>query len=237
MFRDIVKTINFTVPATNIYRKNDRTFYNTNSLILPSAKSYYYSYCTGIKTGHTTPAGECLVASSSHDNIDLISVVLGGGTNSKGLNERFYDTKQLFEFVYNNYSYQKIVDEKTVEETVHVKKATRDTSSLDIIINTSISGIVPKDLDINKIQSNINIYDEIVAPIKQNQKLGNITIDIDGVKYTAELVASHDVEKPPFWIQNMVVVGIIIFIILIISLIIKKQRIKKRKLELKNRYS
>lgn len=237
VFRDIVQTKNFTVPATNIYRKNDRTFYNTNSLILPSAKSYYYSYCTGIKTGHTTPAGECLVASSSHDNIDLISVVLGGGTNSKGLNERFYDTKQLFEFVYNNYSYKKIVDEKTVEETVHVKKATRDTASLDIIINTSISGIIPKDLDINKIQSNINIYDEIVAPIKQNQKLGNITIDIDGVKYTAELVASHDVEKPPFWIQNMVVVGIIIFIILIISLIIKKQRIKKRKLELKNRYS
>ena len=109
-FNEIVKTKSFTLPATKIYPKQDRTFQNTNSLILPNSSSYYYPYCTGIKTGHTTPAGECLVASSSHNNINLISVVLGGGTNSKGLNERFYDTKQLFDFTYNNYSIKEIIN-------------------------------------------------------------------------------------------------------------------------------
>ena len=41
-------------------------------MILPESKEYYYDSCTGIKTGHTTPAGNCLVASSSKNGIDLI---------------------------------------------------------------------------------------------------------------------------------------------------------------------
>ena len=224
VFNKIVKTTSFTVPATKVHPRNDRTFKNTNSLLLPSERSYYYSYCTGIKTGHTTPAGNCLVASSSHNNIDLISIVLGGGTNSKGLNERFYDTKQLFEFVYDNYTYKEIVEKKYVQSTIYVGKATRDTASLDVIVGTDIAAIVPIDFDLNSVKTEINMSDKIIAPIEQNQVLGNITYEIDGVSYTTELIASHTVEKPPFWLQNSVVGGFIFILVLIIFIKIKKHK-------------
>ena len=228
-FNEIVKTKSFTLPATKIYPKQDRTFQNTNSLILPNSSSYYYSYCTGIKTGHTTPAGECLVASSSHNNINLISVVLGGGTNSKGLNERFYDTKQLFDFTYNNYSIKEIINKEKVIANIYVEHATKDTAALDVIVNTSISTIVPNDIDIDKIYQTIDIDNNISAPIKQNQVLGKVTFMVDGLNYTTDLIASHPVEKLPYWLYNSIVVVSIFFIIILCIIIFNFSKKYKKK--------
>ena len=226
-FNEIVKTKSFKIPATSIHQANDRVFTNTNALILTNSTSYYYPYCTGIKTGHTTPAGECLVASSSKDDINLISVVLGGGTNSKGLNERFYDTKQLFEFVYNSYSYKEIAKEKNVITNINVKKATKETSSLDAIIDTNISTIVPNNIDVSQIPSKIDIKENIAAPIKQNEVLGYVTYEVDGLNYTEKILASHEVIKKPYWIYNSLILGAILLIILIIAILLKKRKKKK----------
>ena len=229
LFNEIVKTKTFTLPATNVYTKNDRTFKNTNELIQPGSSTYFYSYCTGIKTGHTTPAGECLVASSSYNNIDLISVVLGGKINNKGLNERFYDTKKLFEFTYNNYSIKEITNKNDVLETINVKKATKDTNLLDVIVNTNISTIVPNNIDIETIDKTVNIYDNIVAPIKQNQVLGQVTFMVDGLNYTTDIVASHPVKKIPYWLYNCIVATIIIVIIILMKTLIKKSKRHSKK--------
>lgn len=225
IFNEIVKTKSFTLPATNAYSANDRIFTNTNYLILPNSTSYYYPYCTGIKTGHTTPAGECLVASSSHDNIDLISVVLGGGTNSKGLNERFYDTKQLFDFAYENYAFKEIINKNKVISTIDVQHATKETASLDVIVSNNISTIVPSDINIENIHKTIYIAEDISAPITQNQVIGQITFSVDGLNYTTNLIASHDVEKLPYWLYNSIVIGFVMLILII--LIILKKRKKK----------
>ncbi len=225
-FNEIVKTKSYKIPPTNVHHANDRTVTNTNSLLFSNSPSYYYPYCTGIKTGTTTPAGECLVASSSKDSINLISVVLGGGTNSKGLNERFYDTKQLFEFVYNSYLYKEFVKEKNVITTINVEKATKKTASLDLIIDKSISTIIPNNLDVSQIQSKIDLKEKIVAPIKQNEELGYVTYEVDGLNYTEKLVASHDVLKKPYWIYNSLILGAILLIILIIAILLKKRKNK-----------
>lgn len=66
IFNEIVKTKTYSLPSTKVY-PGTRTLKTTNEMLLPG--TYYYSYCTGIKTGHTTPAGECLVASSEYNNI------------------------------------------------------------------------------------------------------------------------------------------------------------------------
>lgn len=231
LFNEIVKTKSFTLPATNKYAKKDRTFTNTNELLLSNSKNYYYPYCDGIKTGHTTPAGNCLVASTSNENIDLISVVLGGGINSKGLNERFYDSIELFKCVYDNYSYKQIADKKQVLKTINVEKATKDTSSLDITVESDISTIVPNDIDKDNIEKVINLNERIVAPIKQNQVLGQVTFKADGVNITENLIASHDVEKIPYWIYNCIIVAIIIIVILIIIKVLKTKNNKGKRMK------
>ena len=227
IFNEIVKTESFTLPATNMYSRNDRTFENTNSMILPKSTSYYYQYCTGIKTGHTDPAGECLIASSSRDNLDLISVVLGGATkNSNGLNDRFIDTKQLFDFTYNNYSNKKVVEKNQTVTNINVKKATKKTSSLDVIVNNNISSVMPNDIDAGNIIKEININDDISAPIKQGEVIGKITYKVDGLNYTTDLIASHEVKKKPYWIFNALV---IFTVIILFWLITKMKNRKKRK--------
>lgn len=228
IFNEIVKTTSFTVPETNIYPRKDRILKNTNSLILPNSLSYYYPYCTGIKTGHTTPAGECLVASSSHNNIDLISVVLGGGTNNKGLNERFYDTKELFEFIYNNYSVKEISNKENVIANINVKHATKETASLDVIVGSNISTIVPNNIDIEKIHKSIDIDENISAPIEQNQVLGKVTFYADGLNYKADLIASHPVQKLPYWLYNSIMVGFILLVLIICKKILKRSKKHKK---------
>lgn len=227
VFNEIVKTKSFTVPATNIYPRDDRTFQNTNELLLSG--TYYYPYCTGIKTGHTTPAGECLVASSSYNNLDLISVVLGGKLkNSQGLNERFYDTKQLFEFAYDNYSIKEITEYGQTVATIKVGKATKETAKLDAIVDADISTIVPNSIDKDNISSSISMRDDITAPIKQNQVLGEITYYADGLVYITNIIASHPVEKLPYYKYNSIVIGNIIFTVIILTLIIIIFRKKKK---------
>lgn len=228
IFNKIVKTKSFTVPATKIHPASDRIFKNTNEL-LQSGK-YYYAYCTGIKTGHTTQAGECLVASSSYNNIELISVVLGGKElNSSGYNERFYDTKQLYEFIYDNYSIKDIANYGDVVAEINVGKATEETKKLDVMVDTDISTIIPNSIDKDNIKISISIDENIVAPIEKNQVLGKITYNADGLVYTTNLIASHSVEKIPYGIYNIIVVSVI-GVILLIFIILKSKFKKRRKI-------
>lgn len=225
IFNEIVKTKSFKLPATNVYTANDRTFTNTNELLLSG--KYHYEYCTGIKTGHTTPAGECLVASSSYNNMDLISVVLGGkAINSLGLNERFYDTKQLFEFTYKNYSMKEIVADKSLVATLDVGKATMGTKSLDANTETSVKTILPNNINIEDVKASININENLTAPIKQDQVIGKITYYADGLECTTNIIASHEVKKLPYYLYNIIVVVAVILTIIIISKVIKKSRKK-----------
>ena len=226
IFNEIVKSKTYTLPSTAIYN-GIRTLETTNELLLPG--TYYCSYCTGIKTGHTTPAGECLIASSSYNNIDLISVVLGGKqSNSIGLNDRFYDTKKLFEFTYNNYSIKKIAEYGNSVATIKVGKATKETSMLDIIVDSNISTIVPNEFDKENVPADISINEDIVAPIEQNQVLGQIAYYVDGLVYTTNIIASHPVEKLPYAKYNIIVSIslIMIFAVFAIALIISKKHKK-----------
>ena len=220
-FNDIVRQESFTVPATDIYPYYDRYYENTNLLIQRFSWNYYYPACTGIKTGHTSQAGECLVSSCTLDHFNIISVVLGGEEeNSIGLNDRFYDTRQLFDFVKNNYSYKEIVHKGDVLATINVDKATKETSSLDVIVNTSIWAIVPNTMDMNEIPTYVYLPDEIEAPVMQFQKMAKVTYKVDGQNYTADMIASHTVEKIPYWIHNTIVLCIILFVIALIILIV-----------------
>lgn len=75
-FREVVKTENYTTKKI----KNDRASYihvwkNRNELLNKKSKNYY-SYATGIKTGHTSQAGYCLVSSATKGKVKVIAVIM-----------------------------------------------------------------------------------------------------------------------------------------------------------------
>ena len=224
-FNEIVSTESFTVPATDIYPKADRTYANTNELLHPSSP-YYYESCTGIKTGHTTPAGECLVSSSFENDLGLICVVLGGRIID-GVNERFTDSKKLLEFVYENYEIRQIADKSKPVAQVNIENAVSDTPVLDIVIRTDISSVAPKNETEYGVKTEMDTPLEFKAPIKKGEALGTITYNADGLEYTVNLVAANEIIKKPYWIYNLLVAAGVILIIIIIVTILKRNKRKK----------
>ena len=94
-FRLIAGTATYVLPPTNIHSES-RTYRTTNSLLTQNMPRYFFRDTTGIKTGFTTPAGRCLIASARRGDFELITVVMGGGLAQNGSDERFLDTIELF---------------------------------------------------------------------------------------------------------------------------------------------
>ena len=113
LFRQIVTTTKYSLPNTDLYTKDVRSFTISNAMVNSDYKDYYYEYATGIKTGFTNPAKDCLVASAKKDDVEFIAVVLGSDQLENGLRKKYLDCKTLFDFAFDNYiSHYKELQEK-----------------------------------------------------------------------------------------------------------------------------
>lgn len=83
IFAAIVQTKETVIPGPT--PGETTTLVNHNKLL------WDYPYSTGIKTGYTRKAGQCLVASAKKQNVTLIAVVLKSNTTYK-------DSRKLFEY-------------------------------------------------------------------------------------------------------------------------------------------
>ena len=198
-FRKIVSTTKYTLPATNKYLENNRFFKNTNELILPderdSVDNYYYPYATGIKTGYTTIAKECVVASAKKDDIEYIVVILGAERTENGLSGRFIDCKNLFNYAFENYTTHIINEENSVLKQVKVSNASIFNSNLNVLIKDKITLVLKKDTNISTITPTIEINSDLTAPISKNSIIGTITYNVDGNTYTSDLLAGSDITE------------------------------------------
>ncbi len=221
-FRKIVSTASYTLPSTNKYDRIDRNLITTNDIIRKSSK-YYYEYAIGIKTGYTTPAKNCLVAGANKDGVELILVLLHADKlNSNRESVRDIDAKNLFEYVYNNFSEKTIVDANGAVDTIKVKNATSKTKNLRLLAENKIEALVTNDKLKTAETPEIVLNENIKAPIKQGDILGTIKYNIDGIAYETNLIAANDVEK-----SYTAVIIIIILIILVLFYLYSKNNKKK----------
>ena len=232
-FRTLVSTTSYKLPTTNKYEKEDRLFTTTNALLIVNnntrADNYYYKYATGLKTGFTTPAKNCLIASANKGDLELLTVVLGAGQNDQGLSNRYLDTINLFEYGYDNYILREIIKKGGVIETVTVSNATRDTKKLDAVVENDISALM-KSVDKNTaLLPEVYINEDLKAPINQGDVIGTVTYTVEGVEYTENLIANNDVNKSNFFIKTLTFMLIIAFAYLYLKS--NKRRKKNRRLK------
>ena len=213
-FRKIDGQASCAIPATN--KSGPRTYTSTNELIVPNYRNYY-QYLTAGKTGTTTQAKQCLVSSAYHDDLEFICTVLGSES-------RFVDAKNLYNYAYSNYSIKNIVKEKAVITSTEVKNATPDTNNLDLLINKDITALINNSTSISEIEPNISLNEEISAPIEEGTVLGKVTYNIEGIEYTADLVASHFVEKSKLVLYITIAIIAVIVIIILHRIITKKKK-------------
>ena len=234
-FRKIVSTSKYTLPETKVYTNNDRTFVNTNKLIVYNtsnrADNYYYKDAIGIKTGFTKEAGNCLISAAAKDRLEFINVVLNADITEDGLNHRFVDSIDLFNYDFDNYEKITLKEKNFKLENIEIKNATKDTKNLDVNIKDEIIVLKNKNLNKDEILPEIIYNDELIAPISKGESIGTVTYKIDNIEYKSELIAGNDVEQS-YLNFYLVISGILL---LIIAIFIKPKPNKKHRKNLRNR--
>ena len=223
-FRRIAGSVSCSIPATN--KSGIRSYTSSNQLILPDNPNYY-RYATVGKTGFTTEAGNCLVSCAYRNDLELICVILGG-TIVNGVSSRFPDSITLYEYGFNNFSLKNIANPGDVITEIEISNATPDTKSLDLAFTDSIYALVENsDLETNYTPE-IQLNNNISAPITQGDVLGKVIYTIDGIEYSSDIVATHNVETSQL-LQFVTQIGLLILALLIIFEIFFSNRKKKKR--------
>ena len=220
-FRTLAGLKSCIIPATNKYE--ERIFKTTNDLLISDNRdvqsNYYYRYAIAGKTGYTTEAKNCLVSVANKDGFELICVVLGVGVIPNNLSGKFLDTKNLFEYGYNNYAIKKIRDKNAIATQITISNATKETQNLDLLLSDDITVLTSQNASESDFSPTITLKDNLLAPIAQGQVLGKITYTVDGVDYSSDLIAANNVELSSSYVFAIQIVLIVIILFLLYKLL------------------
>ena len=241
-FREIVKMPIYKIAPTNKYL-TERILVNTN-LFLSTSRSpyYYYPPCTGIKTGHTSQAGYCLVASAAYNDINLLAIVMNcPNLDTKENAYSYIETKRLFEFGFDHYLHQAIAEPGDIIHDLKVNEAKNDTR-LALTVDSSLAALIPANEEgLDNIEKNIEVPEDVQAPIEKGAIIGKITYSYNGTQLASgNLVAANDVERNNLLHVINIILRIItspffyipVILIIIIAIFARHQ---KKKIERKKR--
>lgn len=203
-FRKISGQASCAIPATN--KSEPRKYSSTNELLIAGNRNYY-PYLIAGKTGYTSKAGGCLVSVAYNNNLELISVILNS-------NDRFGDTKKLFNYGYSNFSLKNIVNEDDIITSTNVKNAKKNSQNLDLKVTENVPVLVNNNDNLESISPQIEINSNIEAPIEEGQNLGKVSYTVNGVTYSTDLVATQNIEKSEIITYLFYGFGIVILILL-----------------------
>ena len=256
LFRKIVSSGQYTMSQSSL--RGELVIQNSNMLVAYGSE-YRYRYATGVKTGTTSAAGQCLVGSATKDDINLISVVFKSTVSFP--HAKWQDTARLMEYgfaQYHTYDFQQLYDRMNL--VVPISGAAEDDPSggmirLNAVLNRTGSyeeTILQSRLD--ELQADfesrveIEYTRELVAPIEVGSIIGRLTFTPEeGDVITAVLVADRSVAAAPVipvnvplgewlmsvipeWLMIVIAFFLLFLIISIISRIVVAAKRRKRRL-------
>lgn len=208
---------------------------------------YQYAYATGLKTGFTDEAGECLTASAEKDDMKLISVLFKGSDPA-----RWTESTSLLEYGFNNYARVELTAAGAAIEEVPLTKHNKlQGDTVPLVYQNALVTYLPADA-VDSVETTVTILDDykveekdgtvkVKAPLTKGQEIATVTYTIDG-KEVAQMpaYAGTDVEKGTifnniwyglktffshlFSLKGLITVVVIVVILAIIYLILKRMR-------------
>lgn len=169
----------------------------TNMLIFSrNQANYYYNYAKGIKTGHTSQAGYCLVAAAEKKGGKLLSVMMGCEKPQGAAQPvTFTETKRLFEWGYQNFKSMELIKKGETITQIAVRLSTED-DKLVLVTADGLDGTVPGDINLEEVAREIDAPESVDAPVRAGDKLGTMRITYNGVDYgTVDLIALTDISR------------------------------------------
>lgn len=115
-----------------------------------------------------------------------------------------------------------------VKTDVIIKNATKDTENLTVIIQDEITALTKKENLEKTLLPEINLNENLKAPITKGDVIGTITYNIEDIEYTSNVLAGSDVKKSSFFFTLLQVI-LIVFILYVLYKIVKNKKKKNRK--------
>lgn len=256
IFRKIVSVGEYTMYAG---QENETIVRNSNMLVTYGSK-FRYKYATGVKTGTTSAAGQCLVGSATKGDINLISVVFKSTVVFP--HAKWQDTVRMMEYgfaQYQTYNFDQLYEMLNI--VVPISGAAEGDPSGGMVKLKAIrnrSGVYEKTIlcrDLDALVADFNsrkrieYTSDLVAPIEEGDILGRLYFTAeDGQEITAILTADRSVaaakkaavsfdpvqwvkDTIPGWVLILIGVFFLFLLILIISrAVVAAQERKRRRL-------
>ena len=185
-------------------KSDSRSMYNSNALITTGSvygDSYLYEGAAGVKTGYTRAAGYCLVSTAQRNDINAIAIVMGcmgqlnSGDNWDGKFYNFVSSINLYDWLFDNFSYRTILDPAAFGVKVHIEYAEGD-GIFTLHPTDDVTVLLPNDVTEDMIHTEVTVFeDRLKAPIKAGTQLGEVRVSVDGKEYgSLKLVNSIDID-------------------------------------------
>lgn len=159
------KIRDYTTVWMDTLRDGKTQLVNTNRLVR------FYNGTTGLKTGTTSKAGNCLSASAQRDGLHLIAVVLGAANST----DRFESAKAMLNWGFANYETVTPKIDYSLFTDVRVLRGKQE------YIKPVLYGLKPITLKAGQktqLKTVVSIDEDVCAPVEKNQCLGKVELKI-----------------------------------------------------------
>lgn len=230
-----------------------KTYSWRNHNLFITDNEHYYEYATGLKTGFTTPAGPCVIASAKNDEGEEIIVAIFNSPNP----DRWIDGRALFDYSYDDYKKIDFTRKNQAHTTMNLSKHNPlNQSEVDLIYEDDSSIYMPTDFNEEEVTTKVYYYNDysnlnedgvlsLVAPLTQGDAVGVVEFFVGEKKVASvNLLVKDDIEiatarnkaqylyeralEKMFSLEFMIIAGICVFLIVSIVLQIRKNRSRRK---------
>jgi D-alanyl-D-alanine carboxypeptidase (penicillin-binding protein 5/6) len=173
-FAEIVATRFHQIPAPE---GDPRVVQNRNALL------WLYPGATGVKTGFTTAAGFCIVATAERGNVRLLAVVLGEP------GEPFSDAAALLNHGFAAFERRRLIEEGERLGTVRI-----DGREVPVAAGASLEALVPVE---ERVLRSVEIDPGVRYPPPRGREIGAVVLSISGSTVGRVPLVVTDVPPPP----------------------------------------
>lgn len=191
---DYPQVLNIT--SLNAYDFGGYTYYSTNQML--SEGTHARGGVDGLKTGTSNSAGSSFVATTTQANMRIITVVLNATDGLTNSDNRFVETNNLMNYVYNNYSAITLVKKGEAFENSSVKLFNGTKASSPAVATADLLAIQKNTSEQPVTATFTSNQSEFDAPITYGTVVGQLKIvdnDLIGVGYL-DNIAQIDMAIP-----------------------------------------
>ena len=167
----------------------------------------------GLKTGTTDLAGACFVGVIDQNNRRVITVVLHANNQENDPSARFVETNKLMDYALNQWQAVEVLKaEEGIPNLTQVDVKNGKTFHAAVTNQKSYTLWLPVNFDRNQLSYEVTLSEKVIeAPIKMNQKVGQLTITNPQDSYgylphskdasvQGPIIATESVQKANFFV-------------------------------------